>query len=124
MPRPGSFHHRVPIVAAGDGVAFRGTAGAVQQRAASTMLSLAAPGHVKWGDYALESAEAASLDVRGDRLLVGLASVSTGATFTVMAPGLWTLLDPPAGASIDQGDGSMRVTIPTGAASVILVKGK
>ena len=73
--------------AAAEGVSFKGTAGSLQQRAAATTLTLSAGGEVKWTDFALASANAASLQVAKDTVTLTIPANSPVGEIIVTAPG-------------------------------------
>lgn len=61
-------------------ISFRGTAGAIQQSAGQTTLSLGAPGEVHWKKFSLKAPTAAALRITDDKLLV---SAPAGGELTV-----------------------------------------
>ncbi len=108
--------------AAAEGVSFRGTAGAVQQRNGGTVLSLAAAGEVRWSTHALAAPGPASLQVSPHRLSVWLAAAGPGGQLTVTAPGSWALKNPPAGVTLEKDAAAWRLTVPSGLTQVVLEK--
>lgn len=109
--------------ASAEGVSLRGTAAAIQQRAAGTMLSLAAAGELRFKDYRLIAPTAAALHVAPDTLTLLLPPHSPGGQFTITATGTWTLKEQAAGLRLDTDAGRFLLTSPKGITRVILVKG-
>lgn len=70
-----------------EGASFKGTSGSVQQRAASTALTLGAAGEVKWKDLALKGTLAASITAGKDSLTLSIPAGSPAGEITVTAPG-------------------------------------
>lgn len=85
---------------AADGVSFKGTAGAVQQRPAATILTLGAAGEVACKEFRLAGPGAAALNVMADRLELSLPPDTAGGEFSLSAPGDWKLKDPPKGVKL------------------------
>jgi len=106
-----------------EGVSFKGTAGAAQQRPDATTLSLAAPGEVRFKEFGLAGPVAAALRVSTDKLELSLPADTAGGEFTLTAPGPWKLKDAPPGVKLAAvSAGAQRVTVPKGVARVLLTK--
>lgn len=110
--------------AAAEGAAFKGTAGAIQTRAAATTLSLAAAGEVKWQDVTLQAPMAAAVEVGADTLTVTTPSDGQGGVLTLTVPGKLTVKDGGKGVSLKADAGMQRLTVPAGAVRVVLTRGK
>jgi len=87
------FLSEKPAEAAAEGLAMSGTAGCVQDRGEGLRLNLAAPGSVRYRDYGLSAAIAASLSVGPYHMVLALAEGFPGGTVTVNAPGSWSTLN-------------------------------
>ena len=107
-------------VVAADGVRFKGTAGAVQQRRAATMLSLAAAGEVRCKQFRLAGPSAAALKTTARVLEIALPADSAGGVFTLGAPAGWKLKGAPAGVKLVVAGKTYRLTIAKGTTQVLL----
>ncbi len=105
----------------GDGAAFAGTAGAVQDRTGALVLTLAAPGRVRFKGYGLESAAPASLRVEKAIVTVALARGATTGTVTLTLPGAWKLARPIADVTLTKTATGYTIAM-VGAGPVGLVK--
>jgi hypothetical protein len=103
------------------GVAFAGTAAAVQERGGGRVLTLGAVGEVRAGGYGLTAPGAASLAVAGDALALTLPATGAGGELTIAAPGRWTAA-PVEGVEVQPAEGGLRVKVPAGAARVTFAK--
>ncbi len=112
---------------AADGVSFKGTAGAVQQRPAATILTLGAAGEVACKEFRLAGPGAAALNIAADRLELSLPADSAGGEFSLFVPGDWKLKDAPRGVNLSPrpGAGAVVLSVPKGiSGSVVLARGK
>lgn len=103
-------------------VAFRGTAGSVQERDEGPTLALGAGGRVSCHDYALSSEVPATLRVSEDRLTVELSATGVEprqARFS--APGNWRVIRPEETGILAQPEYNV-LTIPPGVKKVTLTR--
>lgn len=111
--------------AAAEGVSFRGTSAAVQQRPAGLMLTLGAAGEVHTADYGLVAPTAVTLQTQTDTLTVSLPADSPACTLTLTAPSNWILHGgSPAGVKLTANGTTCQLTLPKGVTRVVLVKVK
>lgn len=115
------FLSALPGQAAGEDVAFTGTAGSVQARAGGLVLCLGAAGTVRYGGYEL-AGEAASLRVGEQRLVVEIPAGTGAGKVTVRAPGQWALAAPAQGVALATEGESLVLTVPEGVTRVELVR--
>jgi hypothetical protein len=112
-----------PFEAAVEGVGFKGKGGVVQERASEAVLSLAAPGEIRFGRYGLSAGSAAGLRVKTKALTVELPDGFAGGEITVTAPRGFTLGKPAVGVKLlREKGGRYALTVPAGATSVMLEK--
>ena len=106
-----------------EGVNFKGTSGAVQQRPDATTLSLGAAGEVRLNEIGLSAPAAAALRVSKDELELSLPVDTAGGELLLTVPGTWKLKDAPAGVKLAAAPaGAHRVTAPKGVARVLLIR--
>ena len=105
-----------------DGVAFRGTAASVQDRRTGLVLSLGAPGEIRYGDHGLAADCAAGLRVGEEALTLDLPEPVTGGTVTVSAPGAWAPAEARAGVALGSGGASLVLRVPGGLRTVVLAR--
>jgi hypothetical protein len=102
-----------------EGVSMKGTAAAVQDRGASLILSLSAPGEVRYKEYGVSGEGGASLRVDKDAMLVSVMASTQAQEIKVTAPGNWSA----TGAKIKEAkDGALVLTFPAGTTSARLAK--
>ncbi len=109
--------------ASAEGVTFNGTAGSVQIREDSTILTLSAAGTVKYKDHAIKAASACSLKCSPDKLILELPD-ETGGEFALAAPGAEDFKLQTQNAKTKQEDGQLQVTVKAGVKHVILERKK
>ena len=108
-----------------EGISFKGTASAVQQRKDGTTLSLMAAGEAAWKECRLSGPGAAALKISADTMVLSLPVNSEGGKFTLAAPGDWNLKDAPSGVSLaNDGAEGLRLTIPPNVSQIELLKRK
>ncbi len=83
-----------PVEAAGDKVAFSGTAASVQDRGGHPLLSLGAAGSVNYRDHSFQAEHPASMRVLADALVMELPKEHTGGKVVLRAPGELRLQQP------------------------------
>ncbi len=93
------FLSLAPMEVEVDGLRFKGTAGSVQQRRGSQVLSLGAAGEITGKGFGLSAGAAASLCVGKDELIIQLGSEFPGGQVCIVAP---------AGYEIGQGAQDVR----------------
>jgi len=81
-----TFLSAAPAGVTADSAAFRGTAGAVQNRSSGLVLSLAASGQVRFKDLGLASAGPATLRAEDEKLSIELQRDHAEQTVTLFAP--------------------------------------
>ena len=117
-----AFLASAETTAAAEGVSFKGTAGAVQQRPGGTTLSLAAAGEVRFNEFGIAGPAAAALQVTPGALDIHLPADTTGGEFTLTAPAGWKLKSAPAGVKLDAANGAYRLSVPKGIPRVTLTR--
>ncbi|NUQ66515.1 MAG: hypothetical protein HUU20_28975 [Pirellulales bacterium] len=121
--------------AAGEGVAFRGTAASVQNRKSGSVLALGAKGEVRYEAYGLAADSAASLRIGEKELTVELPEKvmdgdktlqpmvpRPGGKVTLIAPGNWALAEPLTGVKLTKSANGFLLEIPAGLRAVALVR--
>ena len=112
-----AFLATAPEAVAAEGVSIHGTAAAVQDRGAVSILSLSAPGEVHYKRYGVAGAGGVSLRVDKQGLLVNVAPSGQAQTVELTAPGQWSV----SGAKPKYvRDGEIELSLPAGASSVRL----
>jgi hypothetical protein len=126
------FLSALEATAAGEGVAFKGTAASVQDRETALALSLGAKGEVRYKDFGLAAGFPAGLRVGEKELTVELPAglqppafelmrPFPGGTVTVTAPGEWMLGKKTAGeVKLTKAAAGWVLDIPAGVRAVTL----
>ena len=112
-----------PTEAAGEQVAFSGTAATVQDRGGHPLLSLGAAGSVRYGEYSLQAEHPASVRALADALVVELPAAHAAGEVVVVAPGKWKLAQAIKGVSLRQTPQGIVLVLPAGLVKVVLVRG-
>jgi hypothetical protein len=126
------FLSALPTEGSGENASFHGTAASVQDRTSGLVLSLGAPGEVRYKSYGLTAEFPVSLRA-GERLTVelpatlqppafGMAQPFPGGTVTVSAPGKWALAQPLPGVKLTPSAAGFVLVVPAGVRTVTLVK--
>ena len=108
--------------ASADGASFRGTAGAVQDRACGLVLVLAAEGEVKYGDYSLSGGLPAILRLGQNAASVELPPDSPAAEVVMQLPGSWSLARGYPASRLAAQQGRYVLAVPEGTQRVTLKK--
>ncbi len=118
-----AFLSAQPVEAAGEGVVFSGTAASVLDRGGRPLLSLAAPGSLKYGNYRLQAEQPVSVRVLEDALVVELPRGHEGGRVVVEVPGRLRLPSPPPGIALTGGgDQPWSLTVPAAVTRVIVTR--
>ena len=116
------FLSALPGEAIGEGAAFQGVAGSVQDRATGLVLSLGAAGKVSYKGYTVQAQDAVSLRALPDSLAVETPAGHPAGTVTVVAPGKWKLAAGTKGVTLKQGPEGLVLALPAGVVKVALTK--
>lgn len=110
--------------AAAEDVRVAGTAAAVQVRPAGATLTLGAAGRVQWKAFGLHAERPAMLHVAPDALALSVPADAPGGDVKIIAPAGWTLREPVPGVKLAPAADGYALTLPAGALTVTLARGK
>jgi hypothetical protein len=114
-----AFLSHAPDEVSAKGLAVKGTAASVQERGATRLLALGAPGEIHYKGHGLAAAGGAGLQVLQDALLISVPASAQAQEVKVTAAGKWSA----SGAKIKEAkDHLLVLSIPAGATSARLVK--
>jgi len=102
---------------------FRGVAGSVQDRHSGLVLATAGPGEVRYGQWGISAAQAASLRVAKGRLTVNLSyDQHDGGKVGLRTVGKWQLAAQQAGVVLTAAQGGYTLVMPSGVTQAVLVQ--